>query len=73
MKGNNYEERYADMDIDELEMELEDLNNAIENEKSWLTLASRTIEFKKVISENVKKLQNEAAYVRKLIKELMYE
>lgn len=65
-------DHYAEMDIDELEMELEDLNIAIENEKSWLSDAA-PYDMKIVAAENVRKLCVERAYVRKLIRELMYE
>ena len=72
MKDHNFAELYADMDIDELEFALEDLNNAIENEKSWLPtcLTPESMDF---VKDHIKKLKAEAAYVRKLIKELMVE
>lgn len=72
MKDLSIVDHYAEMDIDELEFALEDLNNAIENEKSWLSDAFGE-EAKQVVKENIKKLRTEAAYVRKLIRELMYE
>lgn len=63
-------DHYADMDIDELEMELEDIENAIENEKGWLRVNK---EMEAVVAANIMKLRKEAAYVRKLIKELVSE
>lgn len=71
MKDLSIVDHYAEMDIDELEFALEDLNNAIENEMSWATCL--THEALDVVRENVRKLKEERAYVRKLIKELMYE
>lgn len=69
MKDLSIVDHYDGMDIDELEMELEDLNHAIENEQSWLTcLVGGALE---VAKENVRKLKEERAYVRKLIRELM--
>lgn len=61
-------DHYADMDIDELEFELEDLNNAIKNEEIW-SLACLTPDEMDMRMENIKKLQIEAAYVRKLVRE----
>lgn len=72
MKDLSIVDHYSEMDIDELEFALEDLDNAIENEKSWLPtcLTPESAEF---VKSHIKKLQEERAYVRKLIKELMYE
>lgn len=71
MKDLSIVDHYAEMDIDELEFALEDLNHAIENEMSWLScLLGGALE---VAKENVRKLKEERAYVRKLIRELMAE
>lgn len=72
MKDLSIVDHYDGMDIDELEFELEDLNRAIENEMSWLTDAFG-LETKQVAKENIRKLKEERAYVRKLIRELMCE
>lgn len=72
MKDLSIVDNYAEMDIDELEFALEDLNRAIENEKSWLPTCL-TPEAMDLVKSNIKKLKEERAYVRKLIKELMYE
>lgn len=72
MKDLSIVDHYDGMDIDELEFELEDLDRAIENEKSWLTVCDSP-EAKAVVMEKVRKLKEERAYVRKLIKELMCE
>lgn len=72
MKDLSVIDHYSEMDIDELEFALEDIDNAIENEKSWLSTCL-TPEAMDLVKENIRKLKEERAYVRKLIKELMYE
>lgn len=61
-------DQYADMDIDELEFELEDLYNAIDDRENWLQ-RDYPLELKKLIEQDLKKLQIEAAHVRKLVRE----
>lgn len=72
MKDLSIVDHYAEMDIDELEMELEDIDRAIENELFWLADAY-SLEMRQLAKENITKLKQERAYVCKLIRELMYE
>ena len=69
MKDQRIVDHYDGMDIDELEFALEDIERAIRNEKSWLDDAF----VGQLAMENITKLREEAAYVRKLIKELIVE
>ena len=70
MKDLSIVDHYSEMDIDELEMELVDINRAIKYEEYR---AGRYYSDVAIYFQNIKKLREEAAYVRKLIKELMNE
>ena len=72
MKDLSIVDHYDGMDIDELEFSLEDIERAIENEMFWLADAHST-EIRELAKQNITKLREEAAYVSKLIRELMYE
>ena len=63
-------DHYEEMDIDEMELELEDIYRAIECEKYRANHAYSDAEITMHLY-NIQKLKEEAAYVRKLIKELM--
>lgn len=72
MKDLSIVDHYSEMDIDELEFALEDLNNAISCEEYCLRCMN-TDAGKERHLKTISKLKEEAAYVRKLKKELMVE
>ena len=65
-------DRYKEMDIDELEFELVDICNAIDVEQHRMNQCFYDYDIAKHM-ENIKHLKEEAAYVRKLMRELMDE
>jgi len=72
MKDLSIVDHYDGMDIDELEFELEDLNNVIHREKDRLSHTCSPVRIEKHF-DAIYKLEAEADYVRKRIKELMDE
>lgn len=65
-------DHYDGMDIDELEMELEDICNAIAVEQHRMNQCFYDYDIARHM-ENIRKLHREAVYVRKLMKELRDE